>query len=91
MRYFELRNLMDFVGYLFPALAFVVLFGIGLAFTHFQRKDSAKRHEEIIERFAGGIEGRNAPFPLIVYLVIIGTVIWSVLYIVLYGVFEVKI
>ena len=59
MRYFELRNLMDFILYLFPALAFVVVFGIGLAFTHFIRKDSEKRHKEIIERFAGGIEGKN--------------------------------
>jgi hypothetical protein len=82
---------MDFVLYLFPALAFVVLFGIGLAFTHFIREDSEKRHKEIIERFAGGIEGKNAPFPLIVYLIIIGTVVWSFLYILLTGVFEVKI
>ena len=91
MRYFELRSLQDFVLYLFPALAFVVLFGVGLAFTHFIRKDSEKRHKEIIERFAGGIEGKNAPFPLVVYLIIIGTVVWSFLYIVLTGVFEVKI
>ena len=91
MRYFELRNLMDFMAYLFPALAFVVLFGIGLAFTHFIRKNSDKRHKEVIERFAGGIEGKNAPFPLIAYLIIIGTVVWSFLYIVLTGLFEVKI
>jgi hypothetical protein len=91
MRYFELRNLQDFVLYLFPALAFVVLFGIGLAFAHFIRKDSEKRHSEIIERFAGGIEGKNAPFPLIVHLIIIGTVLWGFFYIVFYGVFEVKI
>jgi hypothetical protein len=82
---------MDFVGYLFPALAFVVLFGIGLSFAHFKRQDSDKRHNEIIERFAGGIEGKNAPFPIIVYLIIIGTVIWSFLYIVLTGVLKVKI
>jgi hypothetical protein len=91
MRFFELRNLQDFVLYLFPALAFVVLFGIGLAFTHFIRKDSGKRHKEIIERFAGGIEGKNAPFPLIVHLIIAGTVIWSFLYILLTGIFEVKL
>ena len=91
MRYFELRNLQDVALFLFPALVFVILFGMGLAFTHFIRKDSEKRHKEIIERFAGGIEGKNAPFPLVVYLIIIGTVIWSILYIVLTGVFEVKI
>ena len=69
MRYFELRNLQDVALFLFPALVFVILFGMGLAFTHFIRKDSEKRHKEIIERFAGGIEGKNAPFPLVVYLI----------------------
>ena len=38
-----------------------------------------------------GIEGRNAPFPLISYLVIYGTIIWVIAYIVLIGVLKVKI
>lgn len=91
MRYFELRNLQDFMLYLFPALAFVVLFGIGLAFAHFVTKDSKERETKIIERYPDGIEGKNAPFPLIVYLIIIGSIIWSFLYILLTGIFEVKI
>jgi hypothetical protein len=91
MRFFDLRNFQDFVLYLFPALTCVVLFGIGLAFICFVTKDSKERETKIIERFPGGIEGKNAPFPLIVFLILVGTVIWSVLYILLTGLFEVKI
>jgi hypothetical protein len=77
--------------YLFPAIAFIALFIIGLGFYHFNRKDSAERESHIIERYPGGIEGRNAPFPLLVYLIVFGTIIWVLAYIVLIGMLEVKI
>jgi hypothetical protein len=77
--------------YLFPAIATIVLFIIGLGFYHIQRKDSAERESRIIERYPGGIEGRNAPFPIIAYLVIIGTVVWVLAYILLIGGLKVKI
>jgi hypothetical protein len=85
MRYFELLGIQHFVMYLFPAVAFVALFIIGLGFYHFQRKDSAERESRIIEQYPGGIEGRNAPFPLV------GTVVWVLAYIILIGVLGVKI
>ena len=91
MRFFELLNIQHFVLYLFPAVAFCILFAVGLAFTYFKVKDSAEREKRIIERFPGGIEGRNAPFPLVLILIIAGTVIWSLAYIVLIGVLGVKI
>jgi len=91
MRYFELLGLQHFVMYLFPAVAFVALFIIGLGFYYFQRKDSAERESRIIEQYPGGIEGRNAPFPLVVYLIVAGTVIWVLAYIILIGVLGVKI
>lgn len=91
MRYFELLGIQHFVMYLFPAVAFVALFIIGLGFYHFQRKDSAERESRIIEQYPGGIEGRNAPFPLVVYLIIAGTVFWVLAYIILIGVLGVKI
>ena len=91
MRFFELLNIQHFVLYLFPAVAFCVIFAIGLAFSHFKGKDSERRKELIIERFPGGIEGRNAPFPLVLILILAGTVIWSLAYIVLIGVLGVKI
>ena len=91
MRYFEVLSLQHFFMYLFPAIAFIALFIIGLGFYHFNRKDSAERESRIIERYPGGIEGRNAPFPLLAYLVVFGTIIWVLAYIVLIGVLKVKI
>ncbi len=91
MRYFEVLGIQHFFMYLFPAIASIVLFIIGLGFYHIQRKDSAKRETRIIERFPGGIEGRNAPFPILAYLVIIGTIVWVLAYILLIGGLKVKI
>jgi hypothetical protein len=41
--------------------------------------------------YVGGIEERDAPFPLVLILIIGGTIVWGFLYIILYGVLEVKI
>ncbi len=91
MRYFEVLGIQHFFMYLFPAIATIVLFIIGLGFYHIQRKDSAERESRIIERYPGGIEGRNAPFPILAYLIIIGTVVWVLAYILLIGGLKVKI
>jgi hypothetical protein len=91
MRYFEVLGIQHFFMYLFPAIATIVLFIIGLGFYHIQRKNSAERESRIIERYPGGIEGRNAPFPILAYLVIIGTIIWVLAYILLIGGLKVKI
>ncbi len=91
MRYFEVLGIQHFFMYLFPAVATIVLFIIGLGFYHIQRKDSAERESRIIERYPGGIEGRNAPFPILAYLIIIGTVVWVLAYILLIGGLKVKI
>ena len=91
MRYFELLGIQHFFMYLFPAIATIVLFILGLGFYHFNRKDSAKRESRIIERYPGGIEGRDAPFPLLLYLIVAGTVVWVLAYILLIGFLKVKI
>ena len=85
MRLFELVGIEDFVLYLFPSLAFIFVFAAGLAFSYFRGKESEKKLTTIIEKFPGGIEGRNAPFPLILIMVIAGTVIWAVTYILFIG------
>jgi hypothetical protein len=77
--------------YLFPVIAFIALFIIGLGFYYINRKDSAERETRIIERYPGGIEGRNAPFPWIAYLIVFGTIFWVLAYIMLIGVLKVKI
>jgi hypothetical protein len=91
MRYFDLLGVQHFIMYLFPAVAFIALFIIGLGFYHINRKNSAERESRIIERYTGGIEGRNAPFPLFLYLVIPGTVVWVLAYILIIGALKVKI
>ena len=91
MRYFELVNIEHFFLYLFPSLAFILLFAIGLGFYYIHTKDSQERLQNIIERYPGGIEGREAPFPLILTLTIIGTLIWVLAYIILTGLLGVKI
>ena len=91
MRYFELLGIQHFVMYLFPAIAFITLFVLGLGFYPFKRKDSAERKTRIIEQYPEGIQGRNAPFPIVLYLTIAGTVIWVLAYIILIGVLGVKI
>ena len=91
MRYFEILGIQHFFMYLFPTIAFIALFMVGLGFYHINRRDSAERESRIIERYPEGIEGRNAPFPLITYLVVFGTIIWVLAYIILIGVLKVKI
>ncbi|MDH3797028.1 MAG: hypothetical protein OET21_13190 [Desulfobacterales bacterium] len=91
MRYFQLLGIQHFVMYLFPALATIILFIIGLGYYYIGGKDSEERKTRIIEQYPGGIEGRNAPFPLFVVLILVGTIGWSLAYIILIGVLGVRI
>jgi hypothetical protein len=91
MRIFEVLNIQHFVMYLFPTLAFVLIFAAGLGYLYVRRGASEERLTRIIENYPGGIEGRNAPFPLMLTLIIAGTVVWGLLYILLTGLLKVKI
>jgi hypothetical protein len=64
---------------------------IGLGYYYIGGKDSEERKTRIIEQYPGGIEGRNAPFPLFVVLILVGTIGWSLAYIILIGVLGVRI
>ena len=86
MRYFELLGVQHFALYLLPAIVFVLLFAMGLGFYHFRTKDAHERETRIIEKFPGGIQGRNAPFPAIAYITIAGTIIWVLAYILIIGI-----
>ena len=90
MRYFGILSLEHFVMYMFPALAFITLFILALGYYYIKRRDAAERESRIIERYEGGIEGRNAPFPVFLYLTIAGTVIWVIAYILMIGLLKVK-
>ena len=88
MRYFELLGVQHVIMYVVPTIIFALLFAIGLGFYHFRTKDAAERESRIIEEFPDGIQGRNAPFPTIAYLTIIGTVVWVLGYILTIGIKE---
>jgi hypothetical protein len=91
MRIFEVLNIQHVVIYLFPTLAFILIFAAGLGYVHVRGRASEERLTRIIEKYPGGIEGRNAPFPLMLTLTIAGTVVWCLLYILLTGLLKVKI
>ena len=91
MRLFALSGFQDIVLYLFPTLIFMIVFGVGLAYAHFHRKGDKEREETIIYRYPSGIEDRDAPFPLLMILTIVGTVVWAFFYILMHGVLGVKI
>ena len=91
MRFYELLNFQHVVLFIFPTLIFILLFGIGLAFSHFRRKDTAAKEKEIYHRYPEDIEDRDAPFPLAMTLIIVGTVLWSFFYIWQTGILKVKI
>ena len=91
MRLFELLNFQDVVLYLFPAFVFLLIFGMALAYSHFNTKDSEARQEKIYGQYVEGFETRNAPFPLSLVLIIFGTVVWAFLYILIIGLLGVKI
>jgi hypothetical protein len=91
MRFFELMSYQHFFMYLFPALLFIIIFGLFLAYTHFISQDSERAKKDILYRFPEGYEDRQAPFPLGMTLVIIGTVAWVVFYILAIGIYGVVI
>ena len=91
MHYFELRNIQHFVAYFFPAYIFVFIFAAGLAFSHFKTKRSEQAGREVYYTFGEGIQDREGPFPLVLILIILGTVLWVLTYILAIGFAGVKI
>jgi hypothetical protein len=91
MRLFDLLSFQHVMGYVFPTLIFILIFGLALAFSHLESDDAEERMQKIIYRFPGGIEDRDAPFPLCMTLIIVGTLIWVFFYILLTGLLGVKI
>lgn len=91
MRFFELLNFQHVMGYILVGWLFMVVFGVGLAFSHFRGKEADQRMQTITGRYADGIEERDAPYPLVMILIIAGTVVWGFLYILMHGLLGVKI
>jgi hypothetical protein len=91
MRYFELLGLQHVILFVFPALIFMILFYLGITHTHFHWKDSKERLTKPVHSYPHGLESRNAPFPLILILIIAGFLIWTFLYTIGTGKLGVKI
>jgi hypothetical protein len=85
MRFFNLLNIQHLVMAVFPTLLCVVLLGIALSFSHFRSKASEDCQMRVIGTYPDGIEETDAPFPLFLFLVILGTVLWGFGYILMIG------
>jgi hypothetical protein len=91
MRFFALLAQQHLFIYIFPGLLFILIFGLFLGYAHFHSRRSEERKTEIIHRFPGGFEDRNAPFPLAMTLTIIAAVVWGFFYILAIGIYKVVI
>ncbi len=91
MRFFELVNLQDMVLYFFPAVLAILVLGIALGYVHFRTARSEERMRRSYYTFPEDIEDRQAPFPLSLILIIAGTVVWAFFYILVIGLWGVKI
>ena len=91
MRYFTLLAYEDIILYLLPALIFLIVFGVGLGFMHFRGKDLGAEKRDVQDYFPDGIQDRKSPFPLVMTLIIIGTILWMLGYILITGLLGVRI
>ena len=91
MRFFELVNLQDMVFYFFPAVLAILVLGIALGYVHFRTARSEERMRRSYYTFPEDIEDRQAPFPLSLILIIAGTLVWAFFYILVIGLWGVKI
>lgn len=76
------------MGVLFPTLLFMLIFGVGLSFSHFR---SNKDQHKVVGEYADNIKERHGPFPLVMIWIIAGTFIWALAYILMYGLSEMKL
>ena len=91
MRFFHLLNFQHVMLYVLPTLIFMVVFGVALAYSHFKGRNDEQRKREVIYRFPDDIEDRDAPFPLSMWMIIVGTLLWAFFYILMTGLLERKI
>jgi hypothetical protein len=91
MHYFLLRDIQHFILYLFPALLTVFLLATGFGYSHFRRRKTEEGDIRVHHIYPDGIVDSKGPFPLVLILIIAGTVLWAFFYILLLGLMEVKI
>ena len=65
----------------------LLVFASALGYMYFRGKEDGE-DEQVHYVFPGGIKEQNKPFPLVLILVIVGTVIWGFGYIIVSGLIE---
>jgi hypothetical protein len=91
MRFFELVNLQDMVLYFFPAVLAILVLGLALGYVHVHTARSEEKMKRVSYTFPEDIEDKQAPFPLSLILIIAGVVVWAFFYILVIGLWGVKI
>lgn len=91
MPFNDIYTLQSIALYGFPTILFMVIFFVGLGYSRFHTHTSEQRMDKIIHEHPEGIRERNAPFPLVLFLIITGTVLWGIFYIMAYGLWNVRI
>ena len=91
MHFFELRDIQHFFCYFFPAFLSVFLIAAALAYSHFRTRGSEEKKKSAYHSYPEDIVDGKGPFPLVLILVIAGTIIWAFSYIIIIGLQEVKI
>jgi hypothetical protein len=80
MRFFNLLGFQHVVLFFIPTLILIILLYWGFSRTHFQGKDSEERKKTVVHQYPEGIEEMNAPFPVILILIIAGFLLWAFFY-----------
>ena len=91
MRFFDLLSLQDIILYFFPAVLAILIVGIALGYVHLRTPHSEERMKRAYYIFPEDIEDRQAPFPLSLMLIIVGAVVWALSYIIVIGLWGVRI
>jgi hypothetical protein len=89
MRYFELLNIQQVAALVISAVIFLILFAVTLWVLPLSGPRARALNIKPIQQFADGIQKGNGPFPLIIALIIAGTILWALFYILFYGFSEV--
>jgi hypothetical protein len=69
----------------------MILFYVGLSRSHFMGKNAEERKRKIVHSYPADLKSRNSPFPLILFLIIVGFLMWTISYTLLTGILGVKI
>ncbi len=91
MRFFELLNLQHVAGSILVPLIFMLIFAVGLSCMPLINSKDKKAEGKVIQSFNDNIGKAEGPFPLIIALIIAGTIFWGIFYILYYGYSEVNI